>query len=87
MSWWAWVIAGAILLGAELSFVNAQFYLVFVGAAAIATGLVAALVPALGAWMQWAVFAMLALLSMVGFRTRIYDRLGNRDPAPGFRAA
>jgi len=82
MSWWAWVIAGAILLGAELSFVNAQFYLVFVGAAAIATGLVAALVPALGAWMQWAVFAMLALLSMVGFRTRIYDRLGNRDPAP-----
>ena len=40
MSWWAWVIAGAILLGAELAFVNAQFYLVFIGSAAIVVGLI-----------------------------------------------
>ena len=39
MSWWGWVIAGAILLGAELAFVNAQFYLVFVGSAAIVVGM------------------------------------------------
>jgi membrane protein implicated in regulation of membrane protease activity len=81
MSWWAWVIAGAILLGAELSFVDAQFYLVFVGAAAIATGVVAALAPALGGWLQWALFALLALVSMIGFRSRIYDQLGH-GPAP-----
>ena len=35
MNWWGWIIAGAILLGAELSFVNAQFYLVFIGSAAM----------------------------------------------------
>jgi len=82
MSWWAWVIAGAVLLGAELSFVNAQFYLVFIGTAAIVTGVIAALAPALGAWAQWALFAALALVSMIGFRSRLYDRLAGRGTAP-----
>jgi membrane protein implicated in regulation of membrane protease activity len=80
MSWWAWVIAGAILLGAELSFVNAQFYLVFVGAAAIVTGLLAALAPSLGGGMQWACFAILALVSMAAFRSRVYARLNRHAP-------
>ena len=35
MEWWAWIAAGAILLGSELAFVDAQFYLVFVGASAL----------------------------------------------------
>jgi inner membrane protein len=73
MTWWGWVIAGAILLGAELAFVNAQFYLVFIGSAAILTGIVTAAVP-LAAWLQWALFAVLALGSMVTFRSRIYRR-------------
>src|SRR4029077_11994692 len=47
MSWWGWTIAGAILLGAELIFVNAQFYLVFVGSAAIVVGVVTAFGPGL----------------------------------------
>ena len=45
MSWWGWIIAGAILLGAELSFVSAQFYLVFIGSAAILVGLATLLLP------------------------------------------
>jgi hypothetical protein len=75
MSWWAWVIGGAILFGAELAYVNAQFYLVFIGSAAIATGLVTALMPGLQAWTQWATFGVLAIASMVAFRSRIYRRL------------
>jgi membrane protein implicated in regulation of membrane protease activity len=73
MSWWGWIIAGAILLGAELSFVNAQFYLVFIGSAAILVGLGAFLLP-LAHWLQWALFAVLAILSMVSFRSRVYRR-------------
>ncbi len=73
MNWWAWVIAGAILLGAELTFVNAQFYLVFVGSAAILVGMAAAAAP-LAPWLQWALFAVLAVGSMVTFRSRIYRR-------------
>ena len=75
MSWWAWVIGGAILFGAELAYVNAQFYLVFIGSAAIVTGLVTALMPGLQPWAQWATFGVLAIASMVAFRSRIYRRL------------
>lgn len=80
MSWWGWVIAGTILLAAELAYVNAQFYLVFIGGAAIVVGLVAALVPGLQAWAQWAIFAVLAVASMVMFRSRIYRRLRGHLP-------
>jgi hypothetical protein len=81
MSWWGWVIAGAILLGAELAFVNAQFYLVFVGSAAIVVGMVTAVTPALAPWAQWALFAVLAFLSMVLFRSRLYHRLRGNAPS------
>lgn len=80
MYWWAWIIGGAVLLGAELTFVNAEFYLVFIGASAVAVGLVTALAGTLGGWLQCALFAVLALVSMVGFRSRIYARLGGRTP-------
>ena len=31
MTWWGWMILGAVLFGAELFAVDAQFYLVFLG--------------------------------------------------------
>ena len=80
MTWWGWVIAGAILLGAELSFVSAQFYLVFIGSAAILVGLATLVIP-LAEWLQWAVFAVLAVVSMVTFRSRIYQRFHGAAPA------
>ena len=81
MTWWAWIIAGAILLGAELSFVSAQFYLVFIGSAAIAVGLIAAATGTLAPWGQWALFAVLAIGSMVAFRSRLYERFHRSLPA------
>jgi membrane protein implicated in regulation of membrane protease activity len=80
MSWWGWIIAGAILLGAELAFVSAQFYLVFIGSAAIAVGLVTVAAPVFPPWAQWAVFAVLAIVSMVAFRDRIYRKLHGKAP-------
>jgi membrane protein implicated in regulation of membrane protease activity len=80
MNWWAWVVAGVILLGAELTFVNAQFYLFFVGSAAIAVGLATAVLPDLTTSMQWGGFAALAIVSMVAFRKRIYERLRGHTP-------
>ncbi len=79
MTWWGWIIAGAILLGAELSFVSAQFYLVFIGSAAILTGVATLLVP-LAPWVQWALFGVLALVSMVTFRSRVYQRFNRALP-------
>ena len=80
MSWWGWVIGGAVLLGAELAFVDAQFYLVFLGSAAIIVGIVTAATPAVAPWAQWAGFAVLAVVSMVTFRSRVYARLRGHAP-------
>ena len=39
MEWWHWMVLGAVVLGAELMFVDAQFYLVFIGLSAALVGL------------------------------------------------
>src|SRR6202035_3567591 len=75
MQWWAWIAVGAILLGSELAFVDAQFYLVFVGAAALVVGFLGLTGADLAVWLQWLIFAALAVSSMVGFRRRIYERM------------
>jgi membrane protein implicated in regulation of membrane protease activity len=80
MHWWAWVAVGAILLGSELAFVDAQFYLVFLGTAALAAGLLDLAGLVTSAWAQWLVFTVLAVASMVGFRQRIYERMRKRLP-------
>jgi inner membrane protein len=81
MEWWAWIAVGAILLGSELAYVDAQFYLVFVGGSALVVGFLdlAGLLPAI--WMQWLLFALLAAFSMVVFRRRVYQRMRRKLPA------
>ena len=81
MEWWAWIAVGAILLVSELAFVDAQFYLVFVGGSALVVGFLdlSGLLPAV--WLQWLVFAVLAVFSMVTFRRRIYQRMRRNLPA------
>jgi len=82
MQWWAWIAVGAILLGSELAaYVNAQFYLVFVGASAFAVGLLQLAGAGMAAWLQWLIFAVLAVTSMLAFRRRIYERMRRTLPA------
>ena len=80
MPWWAWVIVGAILLGSELSFIDAQFYLVFVGTAALLVGMLGLGGVSMPDWMQWLVFAVLSIASLVLFRRRIYELLRKQTP-------
>src|ERR1017187_9646862 len=80
MQWWAWIAVGAILLGSELAFVDAQFYLVFVGAAALVVGFLSLTAADLAVWLQWLIFTVLAVVSMVGFRRRIYERMRRTLP-------
>ncbi len=81
MQWWAWIVVGAVLLGAELFFIDAQFYLVFVGAAALVVGTAALSVPGLAVWVQWVAFLGLAIVAMRTFRRRIYERVRRGLPA------
>ena len=75
MPWWGWMIIGAIMLGAELLGVEAAFYLVFIGIAAMITGLIELAGAGLEAWVQWLVFAAIAIVLMVLFRKKLYARL------------
>jgi membrane protein implicated in regulation of membrane protease activity len=81
MEWWAWIAVGAILLGSELTFVNAQFYLVFVGVSCFVVGLLQLAGMGLAVWLQWLIFAALAVTSMLIFRRRIYERMRRVLPA------
>ena len=83
---WLWLIGGVVLLIAEV--IAPGFFLVFVGAAAIATGLFA-LLFGLSLPLQLALFALYALLAvMVG--KRVYanaDAVGSSDPLLNDRSA
>ncbi len=67
MPWWGWIVLGALLLGAEM-LVPLDFWLLFIGLAALATGVVAATVPGLSDAAQWALFGIFAAISVLGFR-------------------
>jgi membrane protein implicated in regulation of membrane protease activity len=77
MPWWGWIVVGALLLSSEL-FVPTDFFLVFLGAAALAVGLLglASLEPPV--WGQWLLFAALSLVLLVGVR----GRLKRKAPLP-----
>jgi membrane protein implicated in regulation of membrane protease activity len=78
MAWWGWCILGMVLLGAELLAVDAQFYLVFAGLAAVTVGLLGLVgleLPVVG---QWLAFAVLAVAAMFTLRRPIYAKLMNR---------
>jgi membrane protein implicated in regulation of membrane protease activity len=87
MTWWIWVIAGVFCLTAELTFISADFYLLFVGLAAILTGLLTAFCPDCPVWGPWVLFILLTAMGVGFFRERLSDRFRVRGiPAPGLSA-
>lgn len=81
MPWWGWLIAGIGLLGVEMFVIDAQFYLVFLGASAAVVGLLGLAGVTLPEWGEWLTFATLAIVAMVAFRRRVYE-LVRRQQAP-----
>lgn len=75
MTWWAWMIIGAVLLAAELFAVDAQFYLVFLGVSAAIVGLATLFGITLPEWGQWLAFAIVSILFFVTFRKTLYDKI------------
>jgi membrane protein implicated in regulation of membrane protease activity len=75
MTWWAWMIIGAVLLAAELFAVDAQFYLVFLGVSAAIVGLASLFGITLPEWGQWLAFAIVSVAFFVTFRKTLYDKI------------
>lgn len=90
MAWWVWIVVGLVLMGLEMSAVDAAFYLIFIGAAALLMGIAGMAGIDLPVWAQWTSFAILAFVFMVFFREKLYVRLrggvvGFQDTAIGRR--
>ncbi|MEM1260909.1 MAG: NfeD family protein [Pseudomonadota bacterium] len=79
MPWWGWLIIGVFLMAAELGAVDAAFYLIFVGFAAVAVGLLGLAGVEFAVWEQWVLFSAIALTSMYLFRKRLYDKIRGGD--------
>jgi len=75
MTWWGWMILGAVMLGAELFAIDAQFYLVFLGISAALVGLADLVGITLPDWAQWTAFAALSLMSFFTFRKSLYAKI------------
>jgi membrane protein implicated in regulation of membrane protease activity len=80
MQWWAWITIGAILLGVELAFIDAQFYLLFIGISGMLVGLLKATGLLGGEWLEWAAFTVISLTLVLGFRKPIYGMLKRKLP-------
>jgi membrane protein implicated in regulation of membrane protease activity len=78
MSWWGWLVVGTALLAVEMFLLDAQFYLVFLGASAAIVGLLGLAAVPLPDWAQWLIFAVLAVVTMVTFRRRVYELVRGR---------
>jgi membrane protein implicated in regulation of membrane protease activity len=74
MEWWQWMALGALLLGGEL-LVDAEFYLVFLGVAAVLVGLVGLTLFDLPLTGELLLFAFFSLSALVLFRRRVYSKL------------
>jgi hypothetical protein len=75
---WLWLIGGVVLLIAEI--IAPGFFLVFIGAAALATGLFA-LLFSLGAAAQLALFVLYAVLAVLAGR-RFYANRNSESADP-----
>ena len=69
------MILGAVLLGAELFAVDAQFYLVFLGVSAAIVGLAGLFGLVAPEWVQWLAFAVLSLVFFLTFRRTLYLKI------------
>jgi membrane protein implicated in regulation of membrane protease activity len=67
MTWWYWLLLGLLLAGAEMV-APGGFYLLFFGIAALAVGALAGFELVAADWLQWLLFSVIAVVSMLLFR-------------------
>ena len=79
-TWWFWVLLGLALLFLELV-TPTGFYLLFFGVAAILVGLLAAVGLEGPAWLQWLLFSLFSIGSLLLLRGRLQERMRHAAPA------
>ncbi len=82
MPWWAWIILGAVLLGAEI-IISADFYLVFFGLSGLLIGLLALIGLTLPVTAQWLLYAALAVSGVLLYRMKFRAQFLSSSEALG----
>lgn len=67
MYWWLWLVLGLVLVALEV-LTPGGFYVLFFGIGALVVGMLAGFGWAGPTWLQWLIFSMISLLSLVCFR-------------------
>ncbi|WP_455244352.1 NfeD family protein [Petrachloros mirabilis] len=77
MTWWYWMVLGLALLGAEMT-MPGGFYILFFGLSALVVGTLAGLEVVTADWLQWLLFSVIAVGSLLLFRSPLLARLNER---------
>jgi len=70
MDWWLWALVGLGLLGLEMA-TPGGFYVLFFGAGALLVGILVAVGAVQPPWLQWLLFSVFSVLTLVLFRGRL----------------
>jgi membrane protein implicated in regulation of membrane protease activity len=79
MDWWIWLLGGLALLVIELATPGGLFFMFF-GAAALVVGVMAGLGLGGPDWLQFLIFSVLSVGSLLLFRGPLLRRLAAREP-------
>ena len=82
MVWWYWVVLGLLLAGLEIA-TPGGFFLLFFGVGALLVGGLGALGLGEPAWLQWLLFSLLSVASLVFFRAPLLRLMEARTPRTG----
>jgi len=74
MAWWMWMLLGFALLALEL-FTPGGFFVMFFGAGAIVVGLLVGARLLTVPWLEWLVFTVVSLVSLLVLRPRLVSRM------------
>jgi membrane protein implicated in regulation of membrane protease activity len=81
VSWWLWALLGLLLLVAEV-LTPGGFFVLFFGLGALAVGGLVAAGMAAPVWLQWLLFSVLSLASLVLLRPPLIRWMGTGRTEP-----
>jgi membrane protein implicated in regulation of membrane protease activity len=82
MTWWMWALGGLALLGIEIA-TPGGFFVFFFGLAALGVAALSFLGVAGPDWMQWLLFSIGSVVSLVLFREKLVRRSRGAGEQPG----
>lgn len=80
MIWWIWILAGLALLAIEM-LTPGGFFTIFFGVSAIIVGVLARFGLAGPLWVQWILFSVLSVVSLLFFRKPLLAWMKRREVA------